>query len=283
MRIYSKYTTIDGIKIHHLEAGSGKPLILLHAFFSNAETFRGLMGYLGSRYKVYVPDYPGFGKSESYNISWDWDQYNKIIADWIYKRNIKDFILTGVSLGGTNIVYLTKKIEPLVKSFIFIEPYSGRSALKLNRLLIVLGRLVSAIVDVLLPQEVGNKLWNSDRAVHFLLNTIDPFKSEGRQLDDRMLILRAAEFKTFIHSLRLLLETEMKTDIPISQKPALFLMSKTEDSLDYSKTFEVFSSLFPNMTEMSIDLIKHFPTEPITTRYFKINYPRLLEDVSHLI
>jgi pimeloyl-ACP methyl ester carboxylesterase len=283
MALKSVITEVNGTRIHHLEGGNGKtPLVLLHAFFSNAETFIGLIGYLGSKYKVYVPDYPGFGLSDQINKNWGLYEYNKLMSNWLRKLDIQDFVLAGLSLGGTNILHLAHDVDDLVATYILIQPYSGYKSLKLSKSLINIAWAISKTVDKVTPSQIGDKIWNSDKAISFLLNTVDPFKETQRNYKERMKILRTARFKTFVHVLGIILELKIKPGRPISQKPTVFVMSMTDNSLDYDHTFGIFSSYFPNITELPVNLVEHYPTEPLTTRYFKINYPYLLKSIIEL-
>jgi pimeloyl-ACP methyl ester carboxylesterase len=284
MEIRSVITDVDGIKIHHLEGGKGKiPFVLLHAFFSNSNTFRGLIGFLGEKYKVYVPDYPGFGLSEPLRKRWDFKGYNNFMVKWFRKMGLKDFELAGLSLGGTNMLYLSKEIDDLVSSYIFIQPYAGYKSLKLPKKLINTSRFISKIIDLTFPSSLGDAIWNSDKAISFILNKIDPFNERKRDFSTRMEILRTARFKTFVHTLKEILSLQLNPGVPVTQKPAIFVMGKGDDSLDYEKTYSVFSSYFPNITEIPINLVEHYPTEPLTTRYFKTNYPELLSSIKYLL
>lgn len=58
------YADTDFGQIHYFEAGSGQPLLLLHATNHSARTFADLMPLLAEEYRVIAPDYLGFGFSD---------------------------------------------------------------------------------------------------------------------------------------------------------------------------------------------------------------------------
>ncbi len=47
------------------EAGSGRPLVLLHGFTGSGASWAGHLGVLAARFRVIVPDLPGHGRSAS--------------------------------------------------------------------------------------------------------------------------------------------------------------------------------------------------------------------------
>lgn len=51
------------MKLAHVEAGSGEPVVLLHGYPQNASCWRHQVPVLAQRYRVIAPDWPGFGRS----------------------------------------------------------------------------------------------------------------------------------------------------------------------------------------------------------------------------
>jgi len=56
--------TVDGLKIHYLQAGHGPAVILLHGYTQTSRMWRPLMPKLADRFTVIAPDLPGIGDSE---------------------------------------------------------------------------------------------------------------------------------------------------------------------------------------------------------------------------
>lgn len=56
-----KQCRVFGFDIPYLEGGSGEPLVLLHGFGGQKENFSHVAGRLSRRFRVLVPDLPGFG------------------------------------------------------------------------------------------------------------------------------------------------------------------------------------------------------------------------------
>lgn len=57
--------TINGSTIHYIEAGQGKPVVLVHGFPLDGRIWAGQIKHLAERYRVIVPDLHGFGDSRA--------------------------------------------------------------------------------------------------------------------------------------------------------------------------------------------------------------------------
>lgn len=52
-----------GLRVHVRACGAGPPLLLVHGMMTSAYSFRYVAEALGARYRVYVPDLPGAGRT----------------------------------------------------------------------------------------------------------------------------------------------------------------------------------------------------------------------------
>jgi pimeloyl-ACP methyl ester carboxylesterase len=60
-----RFVEANGIRIHLAEAGSGKPLVLLHGWPQHWYEWRHLIGPLAERHRVLCPDLRGFGWTDA--------------------------------------------------------------------------------------------------------------------------------------------------------------------------------------------------------------------------
>ena len=61
-----RFITIDGVRLHYVERGTGRPLVLLHGNGSMIQDFEssGLLDLAAKKYRVIAFDRPGFGHSD---------------------------------------------------------------------------------------------------------------------------------------------------------------------------------------------------------------------------
>jgi 2-hydroxy-6-oxo-6-(2'-aminophenyl)hexa-2,4-dienoate hydrolase len=102
----SRYVDVNGIKTHYLEAGSGRPLILIHGGGAGADSqgnwFRCIPEY-AKKFRVIAVDLVGFGKTDKPDperFQYTQDARNKHIAAFIEKLGLKSVHLIGNSMGG---------------------------------------------------------------------------------------------------------------------------------------------------------------------------------------
>ncbi len=62
--IQHKYATVNGIKMHYVEAGEGKPVILMHGFPEFWYSWRFQIPVLAKKYRVIAVDMRGYNESE---------------------------------------------------------------------------------------------------------------------------------------------------------------------------------------------------------------------------
>src|SRR5262249_56937448 len=61
------FTTNDGVKLHYLEAGSGKPLVMIPGWSQSAMEFKYQLTGLSAKYHSYALDMRGAGESTTPN------------------------------------------------------------------------------------------------------------------------------------------------------------------------------------------------------------------------
>ena len=60
---YSHFATIDGVRIHYQEKGTGTPLVLIHGLSSSTYSWKDVFEPLAKNYRVIAADLKGFGFS----------------------------------------------------------------------------------------------------------------------------------------------------------------------------------------------------------------------------
>ncbi len=94
----------------YLEGGQGEPLILLHGFGGNKDTFTRVSRYLTKNYKVIIPDIIGFGESSKptkldYSVPAQVERLRALFQ----ALGITNLHFGGNSMGG--------KLQPFIQAF----------------------------------------------------------------------------------------------------------------------------------------------------------------------
>jgi len=61
--VHSRFATINGVRLHYLEAGTGSPIIMLHGFGETSHMWLPLIPKLAVNHTVIAPDLRGSGES----------------------------------------------------------------------------------------------------------------------------------------------------------------------------------------------------------------------------
>lgn len=99
MQSLEKFVQVNGAKIHYIEAGNGKAVVLHHGARFNAHTWEetGTISAIDEvGYRAISIDFPGFGKSESGSFG----NLSEFISSFIETMKLDKPILLGASMGG---------------------------------------------------------------------------------------------------------------------------------------------------------------------------------------
>ncbi|MCI0526284.1 MAG: alpha/beta hydrolase [Nitrospira sp.] len=92
-------TMSDGVKLHYLEAGSGKPLLMIPGWSQSAEQFKYQLSGLKDRYRVIALDMRGHGESEKPNFGYKIARLSKDVYDVLQALDLRDVNILGHSMG----------------------------------------------------------------------------------------------------------------------------------------------------------------------------------------
>ncbi len=121
----------NGLHYAYLEGGQGEPLMLLHGFGGNKDTFTRVSRFLVKRYRMIIPDIIGFGESERLPRA-DYSPPAQVerLRALLQALNLKNLHLGGNSMGG-QIALLYAALYPTeVNSLWLLSPAVARSSFK---------------------------------------------------------------------------------------------------------------------------------------------------------
>jgi non-heme chloroperoxidase len=94
-------TTSDGVSLHYLQAGSGKPILMLPGWSQTAEQFRHQLEGLSDRYRVVALDLRGHGESDKPDHGYKISRLAKDVRDTIEALELDEVNILGHSMGSS--------------------------------------------------------------------------------------------------------------------------------------------------------------------------------------
>jgi len=96
----NKYTTVNGIKLHYVEGGAGKPLICLPGWPQTWYSFQPVAMQLAKKYRVIIVDLRGMGTSEKPGSGYDKKTMATDIHQLVLQLGLEKVSLMGHDIGG---------------------------------------------------------------------------------------------------------------------------------------------------------------------------------------
>jgi pimeloyl-ACP methyl ester carboxylesterase len=121
-----RFITVNGVRLHYVDQGTGTPLVLLHGNGSMIEDFQssGLLELAAKKYRVIALDRPGFGHSDRPRRTvWTPQAQANLIAAALKEIGVSKPIVLGHSWGALVAVALALKYPPEVQALILASGY----------------------------------------------------------------------------------------------------------------------------------------------------------------
>lgn len=110
-RCTRRFSEVDGLRVHHLEAGTGRALVLLHGASGGGGNWFRLLKPLATLGRVVALDLPGFGLSEGYEPRSPLGRQTAgFVARWLAVLGIGHFDLVATSFGGLVALRLVQQL-----------------------------------------------------------------------------------------------------------------------------------------------------------------------------
>ncbi len=118
-----KKVLVKNLEVNYKVFGQGRPMLILHGWGSSSDKWEKVAELLEQQYiRVFVPDLPGFGKSQESTSAWNLDNY----VEWVREFSEKipelnnSFYLLGHSFGGAIASKFTIKYNQKVQKLFLI-------------------------------------------------------------------------------------------------------------------------------------------------------------------
>ena len=107
--------------INYEVEGEGEPVILLHGWLTDLESMRPLTTNLVKKFKVYLVDVVGFGKSDLPDEQLNSQDFAEFLQEFMEKLKIENPVLIGHSNGGRIIINAVGKKMVKAKKIVLID------------------------------------------------------------------------------------------------------------------------------------------------------------------
>jgi len=121
-----RFITVDGVRLHYVDRGTGTPLVLLHGNGSMIEDFQssGLIDLAAKKYRVIAFDRPGFGHSHRPRSTiWTPEAQADLIAAALKEIGVPRAIILGHSWGTLVALALAVKYPQEVEALVLASGY----------------------------------------------------------------------------------------------------------------------------------------------------------------
>jgi len=121
-KMEEKTVFINGLKINLKILGQGDPVLILHGWGDSFNSWVRVQEILAEKeFKVFIPDLPGFGKSDTPKSAWGLGDYSDFIFNLSQELNLSRFFLVGHSFGGRIAIKFTNAYPEKVKLLILCD------------------------------------------------------------------------------------------------------------------------------------------------------------------
>lgn len=96
----SRFTTLDGARIHYMTYGKGREaLVLIHGWSCNLDYWRDSIPDLAKRNRVIAIDLPGHGQSDKPQLAYTMDYFARSVDAVLRDAKVERAVLVGHSMG----------------------------------------------------------------------------------------------------------------------------------------------------------------------------------------
>jgi pimeloyl-ACP methyl ester carboxylesterase len=121
-----RFIEVGGVRLHYVERGSGRPLVLFHGNGSMIQDFQssGLIDLAAQQYRVIVFDRPGFGhSSRPRTVVWTPERQADLFNGALRRLGVERAIVLGHSWGASVAVALATRHPSLVQALVLASGY----------------------------------------------------------------------------------------------------------------------------------------------------------------
>ncbi|WP_026190658.1 alpha/beta fold hydrolase [Methylobacterium sp. WSM2598] len=157
-----RFVDVDGLRVHYIVRGKGRPVVLIHGNGTMAEDFviSGLLDQLAKKYRVIAIDRPGFGHTERpRHRIWTASAQARLLERVLAQLNVERPVIVGHSWGTIVSLALATQTQSDLRGLVLLAGYyypSRRTDVALITPLAVPG--MGDVARALMPDAIGHLL-----------------------------------------------------------------------------------------------------------------------------
>lgn len=203
----SSYSEYKGQRIHYLDKGQGKAIVLLHGFLETCQVWNDFIDELSQEYRVIAVDLPGHGKSDVFGRIHTMTLMAECVHAVLQNLQIEKCLMVGHSMGGYVTLSFADIYPALLSGICLFHSHSleDSDAAKANRdrTLTIVRKDKSGFISSFIPDLFARE--NADRflpQIARLIETARTMKVEGitaalmgmKERESKLYVLSAAKF-----------------------------------------------------------------------------------------
>jgi pimeloyl-ACP methyl ester carboxylesterase len=126
--VQTRDVTVLGFKLHYLEAGGGRPVILLHGLGGDGSRWRPNIEPLAKDFHVFALDQIGFGQSDKPLANYNTGMLAEFLVEFLKAVNVPRASLVGNSMGAGVALYTAVHYPQAVERMVLADGGGFRAA-----------------------------------------------------------------------------------------------------------------------------------------------------------
>lgn len=126
--VHRRAVTVDGLRLHVAEAGSGPALLLIHGLTASHAVWQPTIAEFAADWRVIAPDLPGHGDSDKPDAPYTIDFFAGVARSLLRELDVHEAVVAGSSLGGQVALELAAWYPAFTRALVLAAPAVGYSA-----------------------------------------------------------------------------------------------------------------------------------------------------------
>ena len=262
-KISEKQIEIDGLEINYQEIGEGiVPVVFLHGWIKDCKKYLPLYKYFleEQKYCVFIPDMPGFGKSDEPESVWDLNDYVELVDGFIEKVRqensiplVNETIIIGHSFGGRVAIKYAVKYPEKVSKLILTGAAGIKHRLTIKQKILF---IIAKVGKILFSLPGISRLQKSAQKILYRVANVKDYYQASPKMKDIMKNVLEEDLTSYLEKIKpatllvwgkldkTTLLSDGKTMNQKIKNSKLIIIDDANHSLPYQKPKEFTKSIF---------------------------------------